>query len=502
MVKLLFRLAPVLAAIMGCSASHGMTVEVDPLPECGAGLDAPRLVAPLSTSTSSRTPSLSWTSDATTTLVEICSDRACTDMVAHVRSTTTSARTERLEPGMYFWRARAVGTEEGVECVGAPSATWQIAIGARDVGATAWGQFTDPNGDGFADVITHGLEDASVLLGPSLERTAPLPRDPSWPAASLVGPATAIGDADGDGLTDLLSIVGLPDGAHLFLYAGGAGGPTLDADVTGVIGGIEPTRNLLDTTFAPVGDVDGDGYGDVAAYEAPWPPLVLLGSPSGFDSAHRVVLDDAASGYVRALGAGDVDGDGLSDVVLNSDYSRMGVFYGDRDQPLSRFENRTHPIVLYLGTSSTVADWNGDGFADAIAASGNGDSVAAYVYAGGPAGLSETPELLGWRSEAERAFEWLGLAAGDADGDGREDVVGVGNDRPETVSTYVARAGDPARVSEPAVGRLIVLDALGDVQGDGLADFAAVLTDGTPRTRTEIYFGAPGGVVRGPVIER
>ena len=164
------------------------------------------------------------------------------------------------------------------------------------------------------------------------------------------------------------------------------------------------------------GDINGDGFADVfigapghssnagATYmvfgrSGVWTTPFALSSLSG---ANGVEFDGASSndqaGY--ALAAGDINGDGIADILIGAPYrtSSAGVAYavfghsGSWTSPFSlssvngstgvEFDGQN--INDYAGYGLAVGDVNGDGTVDAlIGAYGRSSSATTYVYFGG-----------------------------------------------------------------------------------------------------------------------
>src|SRR5829696_3909395 len=226
-------------------------------------------------------------------------------------------------------------------------------------------------------------------------------------------------------------------------------------------------------TAEPVGDVNGDGIGDVAvtaqAATGVSSVFVLFGREGGLD----VTLDASAPGAaglridapdgdgIVAVGpAGDVDGDGPGDVVVGLPYAR-GF---DGDAYVVRW--RKEPGVIGLG------------------APGYG-----FRIRGGDG------ERLGWSVGG----------GGDVDGDGRDDVVvGRIGEAPGAVAVW-GKAGDATVEAAPALlgtqGLRIAgtgtgddVRLVGDVNGDGRSDvgLGAGAADALGRTkagRAWVVFG-------------
>jgi hypothetical protein len=135
--------------------------------------------------------------------------------------------------------------------------------------------------------------------------------------------------------------------------------------------------------------------------------------------------------------AGDVDGDGIDDVIIGAVYNDSGgkdagrayIYRGG--PPLS-----TGPFVILTGTSANeqfahavagAGDVNGDGHDDVIVGARLDDrhgsaSGSAFLYFGGP-GMDGVPDVT---LAGEAANDWFGNAvagAGDVNGDGYDDVI-------------------------------------------------------------------------------
>ncbi|MFO0973383.1 MAG: FG-GAP-like repeat-containing protein [Phycisphaerae bacterium] len=226
-------------------------------------------------------------------------------------------------------------------------------------------------------------------------------------------------------------------------------------------------------------------------------------------------------------GAGDVNGDGLADLVVgayeyNGGFSNEGrayVFHGSAaglSATPDWFIEHAQPYANFGYSVAGVGDVNRDGYDDVLIGarqfSGAASFVgAAYLYLGSARGLATQPA---WTTVGTQAGALLGAVvsgAGDVNADGYTDLlvaapsfdsgpVDVGR-----VWLYLGGRGGPATQpvwwadgSESGAGFGTALAAAGDLDGDGYADVLI----GAPRRdsplvdagEVRVYRGGPGGL--------
>ncbi len=274
----------------------------------------------------------------------------------------------------------------------------------------------------------------------------------------------------------------------------------------------------LGSTLSAAGDVDGDGLADVVA-GAPGDDggatnggcvFVLLGSPSGLGTTSwdwEGTTTGEAVGTAVA-GAGDVNGDGFSDVLVASD-GAVHVFFGARGGlPATPDETIDEP-QSGSGFGESIAgagDVDRDGFDDFLIGGAEfevgGDAVGrVWLYFGRASGFDPNPQELDG-PQANALFGSAIAGAGDVDGDGYADIL-VGspgydsgaNDDIGRVDLYHGSAQGVADTSEwNTIGERegdrfgTSLSAGGDVDGNGFADFlvGAVGFDGVGGFSTDV----------------
>ncbi|UCE17172.1 MAG: FG-GAP repeat protein [Gemmatimonadota bacterium] len=325
----------------------------------------------------------------------------------------------------------------------------QVVSGAGDV-----------NGDGYDDVIVgapgYTLSTGRVFIyygGDPMDNTADITLYGQDPGDSFGSSVSGAGDVNDDGYDDVIVGASGRNSSTGWAYVYYGGNPmNTGADI--FLYGQDP-GDQFGNAVSGAGDVNDDGYSDVivgANYRnsyTGWAYVYYGGDP--MDNAADVYLygQNTNDEFGASLsGAGDVNGDGYADVIVGADGPDRVYFYygGDpMDNAADLFLYGQDPGDGFGRSVSGAGDVNGDGYADVIVGAPwrNSNTGWAYVYYGGNA-MDNMADVYLYGQNAGDIFGFFVSGAGDVNGDGYADViVGAPWRNSNTGWAYVYYGGAP-----------------------------------------------------------
>ncbi len=311
----------------------------------------------------------------------------------------------------------------------------------------------DVSGDGLADVLIGAPGGGSTLGGAVYLLEGPISGSFSLSASDavltgenngdLAGRAVAgAGDLNNDGHDDVLIAAPSHDAG------GGSGtayvvhGPITSRSLVGADAELftTSTSDYLAWSVAGAGDVNGDGLDDVligapgddagAAYLVQGPITADL-FLSGADATLTGELSGDWAG-LSVAGAGDVDADGLDDLLIGAPYAssndgRVYVVLGAVTGEVSLAG--AHGRFSGGGTEgagqavSSAGDVDADGRADVLIGAPNGGATYLLLGPASGGGPLSASYLVSSSAKSGGSFGTAVSSAGDVDGDGRDDVI-------------------------------------------------------------------------------
>ncbi|HSD12993.1 MAG TPA: L,D-transpeptidase family protein, partial [Patescibacteria group bacterium] len=264
------------------------------------------------------------------------------------------------------WRWDAAAPEEARQFAPFPGGAKAESVAVHDLGSDGVDEIVVGSGFGQPPLV-------KVLRGDGSEILSFAPFDEGM----LQGVNVAMGDLDGDGISEIVAAAGPGANAHARVFDNKGNEKIFP-------GGFFPFgQDFRGGSSVAVADLDGDGKAEIVAAAGPTggPHVkvfrgdgVLLGDFFAFDNDTSVGLN---------IAAGDLDGDGKAEIVAalaTGAPAYVRVFSGVQGTKTGEF------LAIGGGFSGglnlAVADVDGDGKGDVIAAPNGGGGPHVHVFDG------------------------------------------------------------------------------------------------------------------------
>jgi hypothetical protein len=282
---------------------------------------------------------------------------------------------------------------------GSSSTLWEQDFGGkfsrmRDL------EVADVNGDGFTDIVvaTHDQGVVAVLYGDTSGSFTAFELDAE---PNTFVHEVEVGDLDGDGVLEIYATPSLPNKLD---------GTPQPGFVTRYVPGIEEGRTVvadLGDRHAKeilVDDVDGDGTDElyVAVEAVAGGRVEILRFDADTDPAEGMLITSLGDTLTRFLTAGDVDGDGIKEMVAAANKSGLWLLRPGDDP---RAEWSIESIDRNSGGfehAAILTDLDGDGIDELYVANDDDGEINRYVWVDG----EPQRELLYTHPEGLSGFTW------------------------------------------------------------------------------------------------
>src|SRR5215211_1786957 len=227
----------------------------------------------------------------------------------------------------------------------------------------------DVNGDGRLDLVGSGANSADVMLN---NGDGTFQAKVQYPVAGQTQDVAA-GDFNGDGRIDIVATINTPQISLSLLLGNGNG--TFNAAIN------FPNTSGFDSPDVVTTDLNNDGKLDVvilhsiACFTAPCIAAevitVMLGNGDGTFQTREL----AAPQHMHAMAAGDFNRDGIKDLAIGSENTKLHILLGAGDGTFVRQPEMTlipSGDLFSACNDVDIADFNGDTIQDLVVPLGNG----------------------------------------------------------------------------------------------------------------------------------
>ena len=298
---------------------------------------------------------------------------------------------------------------------------WLIAVCALVPAVAGAGTIVTGLGPGATPTV--GVYDSAT--------SSPVATFFAYAASFTGGVRVAVGDVNGDGVPDIVTGAGPGAASHVKVFDGKTGAEIRSFFAFG--------PSFAGGVYVAAGDIDGDGKADiiVGADAGGAPHVKVFDGATGAEVRSFFAYDVAFAGGVR-VAAGDVNGDGVADIVTGAGpgaVPHVKAFDGLTGNEIRSFF--AFGPAFGGGVYVAVGDVNDDGKDDIIVGADAGGAPHVKVFDG--ATVAEIRSFFAY----DPAFAGgVRVAAGDVNGDNKADIVtGAGPGGLPQIKTFDGATG-------------------------------------------------------------
>lgn len=290
--------------------------------------------------------------------------------------------------------------------------SWHYRVAVVDASGTQIGLSFTAHADSPTTTVTDfdgdGVDDIAAINGTTatvaLSDTTQFGAATQWGSQLASGTTPIPGDFNGDTIDDIATVGNGPVNVAL------SNGQRFD------------TPQRWHDTFASgattvlAGDVNGDGLDDMVAFTGDTAADVFVSLSTGTGFGPKQLWTGHFASGTRTPALGDFNGDGRDDITSFGGDGIVWVSLSDGTQFAPGAE--WHPYFAPPGETPAVGDFNDDGLDDIVTFLGG---TGGRVYVSLSTGENFTDDDSIWHDRFGRSPEWVGT--GDINGDGKTDAV-------------------------------------------------------------------------------
>jgi hypothetical protein len=298
----------------------------------------------------------------------------------------------------------------------------------------------------------------------------------------LGGVNVTLGDVNGDGTVDIITGAGQGGGPHVRVFNG--------TDLSPLASFFAYSTSFTGGVYVAAGDINGDGLADIitGAGQGGGPHVKVFSGENMSLLAAFFPYNPAFTGGVR-VASGDVNGDGRADILVAAGPGggpHVQVFNGMTFGHLASFF--AYDSAFRGGVTVAAGDVDGDGMSDIITGAGPGGGPNVRVFSGN--GLAM---LANFNAYAAAFRGGVGVAAGDLNEDGRTDIItGAGPGGGPHVKAFSGMdLSEIGSFLAPVSGSGVSVGSRGDAGVRFTSAASATFVVGSPSTFTITTAGSP-----------